>query len=111
MKYKVCNVYTGYAEMGVEGIETIQVDMSLEEATKQLNIETTVDLEDAVGIEFLDFWVVGDGAGFIAAGEENMKVVLPEGHAWYDKVSIDNDMPEEVWSEWQVFCRPGLEVM
>ena len=104
MKYKVCTVYSGYGEIGIEGLETIVVDMSLEDVTKQLNIETTVELEESICIEFLDHWSVKDGAGFIAAGEEHFKVVLPEGHALFDLVCRDYDMTEEVWNEWEKFC-------
>jgi len=104
MKYKVCTVYSGYGEFGIEDVKEIDVNMSLEEVTKQLNIETTVELEESISIEFLDHWSVKDGAGFIAAGEEHFKVVLPEGHVWFDKVCRDYDMPEDMWTEWEKFC-------
>ena len=113
MNYKVVNVYTGYAENSVENIELESHDYEL------------ADFADSVGNRL--FWFIYDGGehgnesevreffgfsqtveidgggevGLVSNGEENMLIIVPEGHEWYEKVSYDMD--ESVYGEWVEF--------
>ena len=113
MNYKIVNVYTGYAENSVQDIE-------IESHAYEL-----ADFTDRVGDRL--FWFIYDGGehgnesevreffgfsqtveidgcgevGLVSNGEENVLVIVPEGHEWYEKVSYD--MGESVCGEWVEF--------
>jgi len=111
MNYKLVNVYTGYAENSIEDIELESHDAY-----------ELADFADSVGNRLV--WFILDGGehgdesevreffgfsqtveidgggevGVVSNGEENILVIVPEGHEWYDKVKYDMD--EEVYDEW-----------
>jgi len=113
-KYKIINVYTGYAENSIQDIELESHDAY-----------ELADFADSVGNRLV--WFILDGGehgdesevreffgfsqtveidgggevGVVSNGEENILVIVPEGHEWYDKVKYDMD--EEVYDEWAAY--------
>jgi hypothetical protein len=104
-KYNVVLVYTGYCENSVESVETFEA----QNINEVLNVllerdrEQHHEFEDQFDEFFGDGKVIND-VGVSMCGEENIWVVLPEGHKFYDTVLISTDKwSNEQWNEWIEF--------
>lgn len=109
--YKIVNVYTGYAENDIQDIEDETSTLPLHQFTDMVgdrllkNVEEGGEYGDKAK-EFFGFsqTVEIDGigeVGLVSNGEENILVIVPEGHEWYDKVSYDMD--DSTYGEWVEF--------
>ena len=110
--YKAVLVYTGYNENSVESAEVIgapnieDVMYILEQRDRAQNEECFVEFEEFEQYmdEFFGHGKVVNGVGMSECGEENCWVVLPEGHKFYDLVSIDSgEWSDEQWDQWLEF--------
>ena len=110
--YKAVLVYTGYNENSIEKVELVEAsDMEvvmnlLLERDRQVNAECFEEFQEFEQYmdEFFGHGKVVDGVGFSECGEENCWVVLPEGHKFYDLVSIDSgEWSNEQWDQWLEF--------
>lgn len=110
--YKAVLVYTGYNENSWESVEVINassienvMDILLERDRK-INEECFENFEEFEQYmdEFFGHGEVINGVGFSECGEENCWVILPEGHKFYDLVSIDcGEWSDEQWDQWMEF--------
>ena len=110
--YKAVLVYTGYNENSVERVQRVEAsDMEvamnlLLEQDRQINaecFEKFQEFEQYMNDNFGHGTVI-NGVGVSGAGEENCWIVLPEGHKFYDLVSIDSeDWSNEQWDQWVDF--------
>lgn len=104
--YKAVLVYTGYNENSVEGVENIE-SSSLHGVMNflyQRDKERNEEYYDGSFDEFFGREIVVNGVGVSECGEENCWVVLPEGHKFYDLVSIDSgEWSDEQWDQWLEF--------
>ena len=104
--YKAVLVYTGYNENSVEGVENIE-SSSLQGVMNflyQRDKERNEEYYDGSFDEFFGRGIVVNEVGVSECGEENCWVVLPEGHKFYDLVSIDcGEWSNEQWDQWMEF--------
>ena len=110
--YKAVLVYTGYNENSLENTEVINapgiqnVMYTLLERDRKINEECFESFEefDEYMDEFFGHGRVVNGIGISECGEENCWIVLPEGHKFYDLVSIDcGEWSNEQWDQWMEF--------
>jgi hypothetical protein len=110
--YKAVLVYTGYNENSIEKVELVEAsDMHvvmnlLLERDRQVNAECFEEFQEFEQYmnDFFGHGRVINGVGISEAGEENCWVVLPEGHKFYDLVSIDcGEWSNEQWDQWLEF--------
>ena len=109
-KYKQVSVYTGYAENSIQSTSVFGVSGNITDAgnhveqyTQQCILQDdplNCDLQDFVKEFFTGVTVVNDIA-FVAAGEENVTLVIPEGNVWYDRVEEEDFLYENLMDEWQ----------
>jgi hypothetical protein len=111
-KYKIINVYTGYAENSIQDMELGFTELSLHDFTDMVGERLLKNIvaggefgDESECKEFFGFSAtvdVGDGeVGTVANGEEGMLVIVPEAHAWYSKAAYD--MSDEVYEEWVAY--------
>ena len=110
--YKAVLVYTGYNGNSLENTEVINapgiqnVMYTLLERDRKINEECFESFEefDEYMDEFFGHGRVVNGIGISECGEENCWIVLPEGHKFYDLVSIDcGEWSNEQWDQWMEF--------
>ena len=113
MNYKLVNVLTAYAENSVQDIELENHEYELADFADSVGNRLAWFILDGGGHgdesevrEFFGFSQTveidgGGEVGVVSNGEENILVIVPEGHEWYDKVKYDMD--EEVYDEWVEF--------
>lgn len=109
-KYKQVSVYTGYAENSIQSTSVFGVSGNITDAGNHVEQYTqqsilqddplNCDLQDFVKEFFTGVTVVNDIA-FVAAGEENVTLVIPEGNVWYDRVEEEDFLYENLMDEWQ----------
>ena len=109
-KYKQVSVYTGYAENSLQSVTVFGVSGDIVEAGNHVEWYTQqsilqddpldANLQDYVKEFFTGVTVVNDIA-FVAAGEENVTLVVPEGNVWYDRVDNEDFLYESLMDEWQ----------
>ena len=111
-KFKIINVYTGYAENSIQDIELESSELSLHDFTDMVGERLLKNIVDGGEFgsesdckEFFGFSAtvdMGSGeVGTVANGEENMLVIVPETHAWYSKAAYG--MNYELYEEWAEF--------
>ena len=110
MNYKVVNVFTGYAENSIQDIELESYAYELADFADSLGNRLVMLIldggehgDESEVREFFGFATTveidgGGEVGVVSNGEENILVIVPEGHGWYDRVKYDMD--EEVYDEW-----------
>ena len=109
-KYKVVNVYTGYAEFGIENVDNFESAKTLKEFTKEKG-EELVDViveEGSYGDkehveEFFGHSDVEGSLGMVQYGEENVLLIIPEGHSMYSfikGVHGEYDYTDEENNKW-----------
>jgi hypothetical protein len=110
--YKAVLVYTGYNENSVVHAESVQasdVEVAMNlllERDKRNNEECFEEFQEFEQYmnDFFGHGRVINGVGVSEAGEENCWIVLPEGHKFYDLVSIDSEeWSNEQWDQWLEF--------
>ena len=106
-KYKQVSVYTGYNENSLQSVSVFGVSGDIVAAgnhvewyTQQSILQDDPDHLEYVKEFFTGVDVVNDIA-FVAAGEENVTLVIPEGHVWYDRVDNEDFLYEHLMDEWQ----------
>ena len=111
MKYRIVNVYTGYAENSIwrvtelEGDFDITVAAKLVEENNQNGIREDAsddgdELDEAYITEFFTgIQLVGDIAG-VCNGEENTLLVIPATSVWYDRVMDEDVVYDNHMDEW-----------
>ena len=106
-KYKQVSVYTGYAENSIQSTSVFGVSGSIldagnhvEQYTQQSILQDNPEDLDYVK-EFFTGVTVVDEIAFVAAGEENVTLVIPEGNIWYDRVDQEDFLYEHLMDEWQ----------
>ena len=108
-KFKIINVYTGYAENSIQDIELESSELSLHDFTDMVGERLLKNIVDGGEFgdesdckEFFGFSAtvdMGSGeVGTVANGEENMLVIVTETHAWYSKAAYG--MNDELYEEW-----------
>jgi hypothetical protein len=110
--YKAVLVYTGYNENSIEKVELVEAsDMHvvmnlLLERDRQVNAECFEEFQEfeQYMTDFFGHGTIINGVGVSEAGEENSWIVLPEGHKFYDLLSIDcEEWSTEQWDQWLEF--------
>ena len=88
-KYKVVNVYSGYGEMDICGVDVVEgkslKDVCiklLEEKKKRFNDEDSVSYFE----EFVNCWGVEGKIGSVGDGEEGYDLIFEEGSEWFEKI-------------------------
>lgn len=104
MKYKQVNVYTGYNENGIQSVFEFEHASDLASAAELVkdNIWSGMfnDLPDDADNaawerteqhlqEFYSGVIIANGLAQVGNGEENVMLVIPQGHPWYDRVEED----------------------
>jgi hypothetical protein len=110
--YKAVLVYTGYNENSIEEVQLVQApDMEVVmnlclERDRRINAECFEEFDEfeQYMTDFFGHGRVINGVGVSEAGEENCWIVLPEGHKFYDLVSIEcEEWSNEQWDQWLEF--------
>ena len=120
-KFKVVGVYSGYGEMGIEGIDVVE-GKSLKGVCSNLNknnlkrmLEGCESKEDkkinkSVWEEFYNFVKVNskEGWGSVGGGEEDFYFVFGEKSKWFELIDNNKEWSEEFFEkEWKEFCYRG----
>ena len=116
--YKVVNVYSGYGEMSINGVDEVMGN-SLKEVCIDLLEEKkdgfVGDCEEGEEVdlsyfeEFVNIWGVKGKVGSIGGGEEGYDLVFEEGSEWFEKIDRNDDWNDEEWNEWLKLNEDGLE--
>jgi len=107
-KYKVVNVYSGYGEMSING-SSLMEGRNVESVCKKLLKEKKKGMKENKSYsksyfeEFMNFWRVKDGVGYVGDGEEGFDMVIDEKSKWWELVGKD-DWSDEVIEEWDKLC-------
>ncbi len=110
--YKAVLVYTGYNENSIEKVEHVEAsDMHvvmnlLLEQDRQVNAECFEEFQEFEQYmnDFFGHGRIINGVEASDAGEEYCWIVLPEGHKFYDLVSIEcEEWSNEQWDQWLEF--------
>ena len=111
-KYKVVNVYSGYGEMSINGVDEMMGESLKDVCIKLLEEKKKrfVD-DDSVSYfeEFVNCWGVEGKIGSVGDGEEGYDLVFEEGSEWFEKVSRYNDWNDKEWNEWDKLNCEGLK--
>jgi hypothetical protein len=110
-KYKVVNVYSGYGENDICGVDVVE-GKSLKDVCIKLLEEKKLKVkgDDSYFEEFVNMWGVKDGVGYVGDGEEGFDMVIDEKSKWWELVGKD-DWSDEVSEEWDKLCDvDGYEV-
>jgi len=106
-KYKQVSVYTGYNENSIQSTSVFEVSGTIQDAgahveqyTQQTILQYDPNNIDYVKEFFTGVDVVGDVA-FVAAGEENVTLVIPETSEWYTRVDDEEYLYENLNDQWQ----------
>lgn len=113
MTYKQVNVYTGYSEFDIQGVDAFDHsgDLASAAALVRENIQNDV-MEDCLDggtdgtdlvAEFYNEIYVNPQAAVVANGEEHVMMVLPSTSPWYNMVDDVNAWSGPTWSEWMHF--------
>lgn len=120
-KFKIVNVYSGYGEMGIEGIDVVE-GKSLKGVCNSLNknnlkgmLEGCESKEDkkinkSVWEEFYNFVKVNskEGYGSVGGGEEGFYFVFGEKSEWFNLIDSNKEWSEEFFNkEWLGLCNKG----
>jgi hypothetical protein len=84
---------------GVDG-DVTEAGNHVEQYTQKMILQDDPDNIEYVKEFFTGVEVVNDVA-FVAAGEENVTLVIPKGHVWYDRVDDEENLYENLMDEWQ----------
>ena len=116
--YKVVNVYSGYGEMSINGVDEMmgeslkEVCIELLEEKKDRYVE---DCEEGEKVdlsyfeEFVNCWGVEGKIGSVGDGEEGYDLVFEEGSEWFEKVDKYDDWNDKEWDEWDKLNCEGLK--
>lgn len=105
MKYRIVNVYTGYAENSIERVNTFDHFGDVESAAKLVETSNQTHLlnDGADYSEIQEFFtgvnVIGDIAS-VVNGEENTFLVIPETSVWFDRVLDEHGVFTNHLDEW-----------
>ena len=116
--YKVVNVYSGYGEMSINGVDEVMGN-SLKEVCIDLLEEKkdgfVGDCEEGEEVdlsyfeEFVNIWGVKGKVGSIGDGEEGYDLVIEEGSEWFEKIDRNEEWNDEEWNEWLKFNEDGMK--
>jgi len=92
-KYKVVNVYTGYGERSINGCSLME-GRNVESVCKKLLKEKKKKMKKDKSYfeEFVNFWKVKDGVGYVGDGEEGFDMVIEEKGKWWELVEKNDWM-------------------
>ena len=116
--YKVVNVYSGYGEMSINGVDEVmgnslkEVCIDLLEEKKDGFVDDCEEGEEvdlSYFEEFVNIWGVKGKVGSIGDGEEGYDLVIEEGSEWFEKIDRNEDWNDEEWNEWLKFNEDGME--
>jgi hypothetical protein len=105
MKYRVVNVYTGYAENSIDRVEEIQVNGDIMVAAQQVEQSNQQWMRDEGEEEhyiqefFTGVSVIDDIAG-VCNGEENTLLVIPATSEWFDRVLDEDSIYDHHMDAW-----------
>jgi len=103
-KYKIVNVYTGYNENDILGVNVVEGN-SLKDVCIKLLEEKKLKLKEDESYfeEFVNGWGVKGGVGYVGDGEEGIDVVIDENSEWWDFVDkeYDDKWDDEVCEKWE----------
>lgn len=112
-KYKVVNVYSGYGEMSINGVDEMMGESLkdvciklLEEKKKRFKED---EGEDSYFEEFVNCWGVEGKIGSVGDGEEGYDLVFEEGSEWFEKIDKSDDWNDKEWDEWMKLNCEGLK--
>ena len=106
-KYKQVSVYTGYAENSIQSTSVFGVSGNITDAGNHVEQYTQQSIlqDDPANLEYVKEFFTGvtvvNDIAFVAAGEENVTLVIPEGNVWYDRVEEEDFLYENLMDEWQ----------
>jgi len=110
-KYRVVDVYTGYAENSIEHVETLEIHGDITQAANVVQqnnhdwLREDADFnDDHIQEFFTGIQVVGHIAG-VRNGEENTFIVIPETSVWYDRVLDDQDIYDNHQDAWNALIQ------
>lgn len=104
--FKIVNVYTGYAEFGVEGVDVIHATNISEAAVlAQDNVQEALRDDGADDAYIQEFYTgfnkLCTGVYQVNNGEENVLLVIAESHELFDQVDQSTtEWTNEQWAEW-----------
>ena len=104
--FKIVNVYTGYAEYGVQGVEVINAKNIQEAAVlAQDNVQEMLREDGADESHIQEFYTgirqLSSKLFLVSNGEENVQLVIAESHELYAQVDQpENEWSNEQWAEW-----------
>ena len=108
-KYKVVNVYSGYGEMSINGVDEMMGESLkdvciklLEEKKKRFedDCEESEEVDLSYFEEFVNCWGVEGKIGSVGDGEEGYDLIFEEGSEWFEKVDKNDDWNDKEWNEW-----------
>ena len=120
-KFKIVEVYSGYGEMGIEGIDVVE-GKSLKGVCSKLNKDNLKGLLEyceskeeekinkSLWEEFYNFVKVNskEGWGSVGGGEEDFYLVFGEKSKWFELIDNNKEWSEEFFEkEWKEFCYRG----
>ena len=107
--YKIVNVYSGYGEMSINGVDEVK-GKSLKDVCIKLLEEKKKRFEDGFGEgeevdlsyfeEFVNCWGVEGKIGSVGDGEEGYDLIFEEGGEWYGKLDGYDDWNDKEWDKW-----------
>jgi hypothetical protein len=104
--FKIVNIYTGYAEYGVERVDVINAENISEAAVlAEENVQEALR-EDGADESFIQEFFTGirqlsSKLYMVNNGEENVLLVIAKSHALYDLVDQPQDKwTDEQWADW-----------
>jgi hypothetical protein len=104
--FKIVNIYTGYAEYGVESVDIIHAvniseaavlaEENVQEALREDGVDEAHIAEFHTGVRQLSSKLY-----LVNNGEENVLLVIAESHALYDQVDQPiNEWTNHQWEDW-----------
>jgi hypothetical protein len=106
-KYKQVSVYTGYGENSIQSTSVFGVPGNITDAGNHVEWYTQQSIlqEDPSNLEYVKEFFTGvtvvDDIAFVAAGEENVTLVISEGNVWFDRVDNEDFLYDNLMDEWQ----------
>ena len=98
-KMKLVNVYGGYGENDIMGVEWF-VGKSIEDGVNRVRCKI-VDEES----EFYGDWVkFSDDLCGVSFGDENFYLVIGDGNEWYKGIDEWGIWSESKWKKWEELC-------
>ena len=104
--YKVVSVYSGYGENSVYGKSRFVEGMTVKSVCRKVLKEKKKSMKGDKSYfdEFVNYWGVKDGRGYVGDGEEGFIMVIGSYSKWWNLIEKMDDWNDEVWKMWEDIC-------